>query len=63
MVAYVRPGNVTLLTRNGIDITTRLPDLVADLESQPVEEMVLDGEIVALDDDGLPRLRTGCSEA
>ena len=54
VVAYVRPGNVTLLTRNGIDITTRLPDLVADLESQPVEEMVLDGEIVALDDDGLP---------
>ena len=47
VVAYVRPGNVTLLTRNGIDITTRLPDLVADLESQPVEEMVLDGEIVA----------------
>ena len=29
VVAYVRPGNVTLLTRNGIDITTRLPDLGA----------------------------------
>ncbi len=53
-VAYLQRGKVTLRTRAGNDVTTQFPWLVDSLEAQPHEEMVLDGEIVALDDAGLP---------
>ena len=53
-MAYLRRGEVTLRSRGGNDITSEFPGVVAALEAQPREEMVLDGELVALDDAGLP---------
>ena len=53
-LALIRAGEVTLLSRTGTDLTDRLPAVVEDLSAQAGEELVLDGELVALDDDGLP---------
>ena len=53
-VAYICQGEVILRTRAGNDVTSEFPWLVDALEAQPHEAMVLDGEIVALDDAGLP---------
>ena len=54
VVAFVREGEITLRSRNGINITKNLPMIVGELETQPEREFVLDGEIVALNEDGLP---------
>ena len=54
ILAFLRRGAVTLTSRTGIDLTGRFPEVAAELESQPEDEMVVDGEIVALNDDGLP---------
>jgi bifunctional non-homologous end joining protein LigD len=53
-LAFLHRGAVTLTSRTGIDLTGRFPEVVAELESQPEDELVLDGEIVALNDSGLP---------
>jgi bifunctional non-homologous end joining protein LigD len=53
-LAFIREGKVTLLSRNANDITAQYPALVGELAAQPVAQMLLDGEIVALDEDGLP---------
>jgi bifunctional non-homologous end joining protein LigD len=53
-LAFVRDGQVTLLSRNANDITTQYPALVGELAAQPAAQMLLDGEIVALDEQGLP---------
>lgn len=53
-VAFVRGGEVVLRSRNGKDLTEHFPEVVADLSTQPEDEVVLDGEIVALDEDGMP---------
>ncbi len=47
-------GQVTLFTRTLDDITGRLPDVVAELSQLPARDAVLDGELVALRDDGRP---------
>ena len=39
-------------------MTEKLPELVAELAAQPVDEMVLDGELVALGEDGMPSFET-----
>ena len=54
IVAYMQRGMVTLRTRAGNDVTTEFPWLADLLKVQPHEEMVLDGEVVALDEAGLP---------
>ena len=53
-VALVRHGKVTLLSRTGNDLTDHFREVVDELSAQPEEEMVLDGELVALDENGLP---------
>jgi bifunctional non-homologous end joining protein LigD len=53
-LALIRQGQVTLLSRNANDITAQYPALVGELAAQPAAQMVLDGEIVALDEQGLP---------
>ncbi len=44
---------VRLLTRKGLDWTARMPDIAAAARSLNVEDAILDGEAVALDDEGL----------
>jgi DNA ligase-1 len=47
--------DVVIATRSLDDITHRLPEVVALARSLPATELVLDGEALALDDDGRPR--------
>ncbi len=47
--------DVVIATRSLDDITHRLPEVVALVRSLPVTDLVLDGEALALDDDGRPR--------
>jgi bifunctional non-homologous end joining protein LigD len=47
VLAYVETGgNVTLINRNGVNVTHRFPEVVRDLETLPTP-CVLDGEVVA----------------
>ena len=54
VLAFLRRGEVSLLSRNGIDLTAALPTIASELADQPEEEMVLDGEVVSINEDGLP---------
>ncbi|GAB3765763.1 DNA ligase-1 [Nocardioides ginsengisegetis] len=47
--------DVRIATRTLDDITGRLPEVVAVARALPAERFVLDGEAIALDDDGRPR--------
>ncbi|GGJ89686.1 hypothetical protein GCM10010123_19350 [Pilimelia anulata] len=53
-VTYVRGGAVNVVTRNDLDVTSHYPELadVAGLAGR--REVVVDGEIVALDNRGVP---------
>ena len=53
-LAFVRDGTVELRSRRGIDATRQYPSVAAELKRQPAHEIVLDGEIVALDEHGVP---------
>jgi bifunctional non-homologous end joining protein LigD len=53
--AYVEAGALKLRSRNGLDITARYPELAPLAAALGGREAILDGEIVAFDDDGLPR--------
>ena len=52
--AYVEGGTVRLLSRSGENITARYPEIHAMGRALGSAEVVLDGEIVALDDKGRP---------
>ena len=56
-LAYVNDGKVELRSRRGVDVTKQYPALVASLKSQQASSMVLDGEICALDEAGVPRFQ------
>jgi bifunctional non-homologous end joining protein LigD len=50
--AHVRGGETTLYTRRGLDWTTQLPEIAAALRG--LGEVILDGEVCHLGDDGRP---------
>lgn len=54
MLARIRGGEARLFTRNGHDWTERLPLHVKALEKLRADDSWLDGELVVLDDNGLP---------
>nr|WP_298147156.1 DNA ligase D [uncultured Pseudomonas sp.] len=54
MLARIANGEVRLFTRNGNDWTARLPKQVAAIEALGLHDSWLDGEVVALDENGLP---------
>lgn len=54
VIAFVRNGNVRLQSRRGIDLTGVFPEIIADLALPANGQMVIDGEIVALDANGRP---------
>jgi bifunctional non-homologous end joining protein LigD len=53
-VAYVEGGTVKLISRSGENITRRYPEIHAMGRALGSREVILDGEIVALDDNGRP---------
>ncbi|MHB8589106.1 MAG: non-homologous end-joining DNA ligase [Candidatus Dormibacteraceae bacterium] len=52
--AYVEGGTVRLVSRSGENVTARYPEVHAMGRALSSREVVLDGEIVALDDKGRP---------
>ncbi len=54
VIAFVANGAARLQSRRGLDLTPVFPELAAELAAQPGGQLVLDGEIVALDPSGRP---------
>lgn len=54
LLARIDQGKARLFTRNGLDWTHRMPELAAALARLPVRQAWLDGEVVAVDDEGMP---------
>ena len=52
--AHIRDGTVRLFTRTLDEITDRLPEVTGALAGLPVRDAVLDGEVIALREDGRP---------
>ncbi len=53
ILASVKRGKATLLSRRGNDWTNRMPTLAKAAESIPAETVLLDGEMVVLDERGV----------
>ena len=53
VLAYVHGGEVTLRSRRGLDLTPVFPQIAAELAQQSAD-MILDGEVLALDAAGRP---------
>ena len=47
-------GAVRLYSKNGSDFTRRFPEITAALLALPLDGIILDGEIIACDHDGIP---------
>jgi bifunctional non-homologous end joining protein LigD len=54
VIAFVDGTRVRLQSRRGLDLTPCFPELAEELAAQPGGQMILDGEIVALDAAGRP---------
>lgn len=54
-VVHCRPGEITAWSRTGENITGRYPELRRLAEALGARKVILDGEIVALDEEGVPR--------
>jgi bifunctional non-homologous end joining protein LigD len=54
VVADKRGDQVTLWSRRGAAVTTIYPEIARAVRALPVERIVLDGEVVAFDDQGRP---------
>ncbi|HEY4748269.1 MAG TPA: non-homologous end-joining DNA ligase, partial [Steroidobacteraceae bacterium] len=54
VIAFVHGSSVRLQSRRGLGLTACFPELTADLAAQVAGQMILDGEIVALDAAGRP---------
>ncbi|HEX4215631.1 MAG TPA: non-homologous end-joining DNA ligase [Candidatus Dormibacteraeota bacterium] len=54
-LVFCRPGEVRAISRSGEDITRRYPELQRLMEPMGSRTAILDGEVVALDESGIPR--------
>lgn len=54
-LAFIERSKMRLVSRNSIDITRRYPELAGLPENLNAKSAILDGEIVALDERGVPR--------
>jgi bifunctional non-homologous end joining protein LigD len=54
VIGFVDGSRVRLQSRRGLDLTPYFPEIAAELSSQVAGQLVLDGEIVALDASGRP---------
>src|SRR6266446_7695536 len=52
LIAIKDRGKVSLLSRNQNDLSARFPEIVEAVKNLPADECVLDGEVVALDEEG-----------
>ncbi len=54
MLARIEHGRVTLFTRNGHDWTSKLKTVAAEIRTLGIDSAWLDGEVVVLDENGVP---------
>src|SRR5690349_14335590 len=54
-VAAIAGGRVAMRSRKGLDLAARFPGVAAALARLRVESAVIDGEVVVLDAQGVPR--------
>jgi bifunctional non-homologous end joining protein LigD len=54
VLAFVAAGEARLQSRRGLNLTPYFPEIAAQLGAQPAGQLLLDGEIVALDEGGRP---------
>jgi bifunctional non-homologous end joining protein LigD len=52
LIAIKREEKVSLLSRNQNELAARFPEIVEAIRDLPVRESVIDGEVVALDEEG-----------
>jgi len=52
LIGVKRQEKVSLLSRNQNELSERFPEIVEAIETLPARECVIDGEVVALDDEG-----------
>src|SRR5258708_13858370 len=55
LLARIEQGKAKLLTRNGLDWSAKFPALARAMAASPVENALIDGELVALAEDGTTR--------
>src|SRR6266850_2608825 len=56
-ICFVKNGESRFVSRNQIDMTPQYPELAGVAKQIDAKEAILDGEIVALDQDGRPRFQ------
>jgi bifunctional non-homologous end joining protein LigD len=56
-VCFVENGKARFVSRNQIEMTPQYPELAGVAKQLDAKEAILDGEIVALDKDGMPRFQ------
>lgn len=56
-ICFVQDGKSRFVSRNQIDMTPQYPELASVAKQIAAKEAILDGEIVALDKDGMPRFQ------
>src|SRR5712664_2197143 len=56
-ICFVKNGKSQFVSRNQIDMTPQYPELASVARQIDAKEAILDGEIVALDKDGMPRFQ------
>lgn len=49
VLAFVLDGKVTLRSRRSLDLTKAFPEITAELVAQPLQPLILDGEIVVFE--------------
>jgi bifunctional non-homologous end joining protein LigD len=54
IVAFIQGGKTLFQSRNLHDYTGYFPNIAEEMAAQPVADAIFDGELVALDDKGLP---------
>jgi bifunctional non-homologous end joining protein LigD len=54
LIASKTKGEALLLTRNGNDYTAVFPEIARAIKALPIDEFIIDGEVVCLDGDGKP---------
>lgn len=56
LIANIENGRASIYSRNGISYNSKFANLVRDLESIP-HDVILDGEVVVLDKEGIPQFQ------
>ncbi len=55
LIAGKQQGEARLITRNGNDYTDVFPEIARAIKALPLDNFILDGEVVCLDAEGIPR--------